>query len=69
MCSLFYVTGDYRPADVDLQEGAGVGVHAFADLPRLKLTPFVRRVVGNRGADPVLQGGVSRDPAVRPGEF
>jgi 8-oxo-dGTP diphosphatase len=43
--SLFYVTGDYRPEDIELHEGAGVGVHSLADLPRLKLSPFVRRAI------------------------
>ena len=43
--SLFYVTGDYQPEDIDLQEGAGVAVHSLADLPGLKLSPFVRRAI------------------------
>jgi 8-oxo-dGTP diphosphatase len=43
--SLFYVTGDYRPEDIDLREGAGVAVHSLADLPGLKLSPFVRRAI------------------------
>ena len=45
--SLFYVTGDYRPEDIDLREGAGVGVHPVEELPKLKMTPFVRRAIGS----------------------
>jgi 8-oxo-dGTP pyrophosphatase MutT (NUDIX family) len=45
LVSLFYVVGHYRPEDIDLQEGAGVGVQRVADLPDLKVTPFVRRVI------------------------
>ncbi|HEX3733489.1 MAG TPA: NUDIX domain-containing protein [Mycobacteriales bacterium] len=43
--SLFYVVGGVRPEDIDLQEGAGVAVHRVEDLPRLKITPFVRRAI------------------------
>ena len=45
MVSLFYVVGDFRPEDIDLQEGAGVGIQRIADLPDLKVTPFVRRAI------------------------
>lgn len=45
LVSLFYAVGDYRPGDIDLQEGAGVGIHRVADLPALKITPFVRRAI------------------------
>jgi 8-oxo-dGTP diphosphatase len=45
LVSLFYVVGDFRPEDIDLQEGAGVGVHRIADLPGLRITPFVRRAI------------------------
>jgi 8-oxo-dGTP pyrophosphatase MutT (NUDIX family) len=45
--SLFYVTGDYRPQDIDLREGAGVAVHSLQDLPQLKMSPFVRRAIGS----------------------
>jgi 8-oxo-dGTP diphosphatase len=45
--SLFYVTGDYRPQDIDLQEGAGVAVHSLQDLPQLKMSPFVRRAISS----------------------
>jgi ADP-ribose pyrophosphatase YjhB (NUDIX family) len=43
--SLFYIVGGVRPEDIDLQEGAGVGVHRIENLPSLKITPFVRRAV------------------------
>jgi ADP-ribose pyrophosphatase YjhB (NUDIX family) len=55
LVSLFYVTGDYRPADIDLQEGAGIAVHRAADLPGLKVTPFVRRAIESQLL-PVLEG-------------
>jgi 8-oxo-dGTP pyrophosphatase MutT (NUDIX family) len=45
LVSLFYVMGDYRPEDIDLREGAGVAIQAIADLPSLKVTPFVRRAI------------------------
>lgn len=45
LVSLFYVVGHYRPEDIDLQEGAGVGIQRFEDLPALKVTPFVRRAI------------------------
>ena len=43
--SLFYIVGGVRPDDIDLHEGAGVGVHRVEDLPDLKMTPFVRRAI------------------------
>jgi 8-oxo-dGTP pyrophosphatase MutT (NUDIX family) len=43
--SLFYIVGAVRPEDIDLNEGAGVGVHRIEDLPDLKMTPFVRRAI------------------------
>jgi 8-oxo-dGTP diphosphatase len=43
--SLFYMIGGVRPEDIDLHEGAGVAVHSIADLPGLKITPFVRRAI------------------------
>jgi 8-oxo-dGTP pyrophosphatase MutT (NUDIX family) len=43
--SLFYVTADYRPEDIDLREGAGVAVHPIENLPALKISPFVRRAI------------------------
>jgi 8-oxo-dGTP diphosphatase len=43
--SLFYIVGGVRLEDIDLHEGAGVGVHSIEALPDLKMTPFVRRAV------------------------
>jgi 8-oxo-dGTP pyrophosphatase MutT (NUDIX family) len=43
--SLFYIVAGVSPEDIDLQEGAGVGVHRVEDLPGLKITPFVRRAI------------------------
>ena len=43
--SLFYITGSYRPEDIDLREGAGVAVHSLEDLRGLKMSPFVRRAI------------------------
>jgi 8-oxo-dGTP pyrophosphatase MutT (NUDIX family) len=45
LVSLFYVAGGIAPGDIDLREGAGVGVHAFGDLDRLPVAPFVYRAV------------------------
>jgi 8-oxo-dGTP diphosphatase len=45
LVSLFYVAGGISPADIDLREGAGIGVHEISDLDRLPLAPFVRRAV------------------------
>jgi 8-oxo-dGTP pyrophosphatase MutT (NUDIX family) len=45
LVSLFYVVGDYRPEDIDLHEGAGVAIQRIADLPGLKVTPFVQRAI------------------------
>lgn len=45
LVSLFYVVGDFRPEDIDLHEGVGVGIQRMTDLPGLKITPFVRRVI------------------------
>jgi ADP-ribose pyrophosphatase YjhB (NUDIX family) len=53
--SLFYVAGGIAPGDIDLREGAGVGVHAIGDLDRLKVAPFVLRAVRSHLA-PVLNG-------------
>jgi ADP-ribose pyrophosphatase YjhB (NUDIX family) len=47
LVSLFYVFGDYEPDDIDLSEGAGVGIHRIEDLPGLKITPFVRRAIAS----------------------
>jgi 8-oxo-dGTP pyrophosphatase MutT (NUDIX family) len=45
LVSLFYIVGDLRPEDIDLREGAGVGIHRIEDLSGLKITPFVRRAI------------------------
>ena len=57
LVSLFYIVGDYRPGDIDLQEGAGVAIHRIADLPALKITPFVRRAIESRLL-PVIADGM-----------
>jgi 8-oxo-dGTP pyrophosphatase MutT (NUDIX family) len=56
--SLFYVTGSYRPEDIDLREGAGVAVHQLAELPGLKMSPFVRRAIRSHLL-PVLAGAAA----------
>jgi len=45
LVSLFYVAGGISPADIDLREGAGVGVHDIGDLDHLRVAPFVYRAV------------------------
>lgn len=45
LVSLFYTVGDYQPDDIDLHEGAGVAVQRVADLPNLKIAPFIRRAI------------------------
>ena len=45
LVSLFYVTGQIQPDDIDLHEGAGVGIHRLENLSDLKITPFVRRAI------------------------
>lgn len=45
LVSLFYILSHYRPEDIDLHEGAGVAIQPIADLPSLKVTPFVRRAI------------------------
>jgi 8-oxo-dGTP diphosphatase len=45
LVSLYYILSHYRPEDIDLQEGAGVEIQRIADLPSLKVTPFVRRAI------------------------
>lgn len=54
LVSLFYVVGGISPGDIDLREGAGVGVHAIGDLDRLPVAPFVLRAVRSRLA-PLLE--------------
>jgi hypothetical protein len=45
LVSLFYVRGGISPEQIDLHEGAGVGVHSLDDLEDLEVTPFVRRAI------------------------
>lgn len=45
LVSLFYVLGDIAPDDIDLREGAGVGVHGFGELDGLPVAPFVYRAI------------------------
>jgi 8-oxo-dGTP diphosphatase len=45
LVALFYVRGGITAADIELTEGAGIGVHRLEDLDRLKVTPFVRRAI------------------------
>ena len=45
LVSLFYIAGGVSIGDIDLREGAGVGVHRLADLGQLRLAPFVGRAV------------------------
>jgi 8-oxo-dGTP diphosphatase len=57
--SLFYVAGDYRPEEIDLQEGAGVAVHPVEDLPWLKMSPFVRRAIRSHLLPVLVRAGKS----------
>jgi hypothetical protein len=45
LVSLFYTSGGIMPEDIDLQEGAGIGVHSIGDLDRLPVAPFVYRAI------------------------
>jgi 8-oxo-dGTP pyrophosphatase MutT (NUDIX family) len=63
--SLFYVVGDYRPEEIDLREGAGVAIHPIADLPGLKMSPFVRRAIRSHLL-PLLAQSASIRPADEP---
>ena len=42
-----FVARGIRLDDIELQEGAGVGVHSFDELGALKMSPFVRRAIVN----------------------
>ncbi len=55
LVSLFYVVGGVSPEQIDLQEGAGVGVHSFDELEDLDVTPFVRRAIASHLA-PLIRG-------------
>ena len=45
LVSLFYVRGGIGPEQIDLCEGALVGVHSLDELEDLEVTPFVRRAI------------------------
>jgi 8-oxo-dGTP diphosphatase len=62
LVSLFYTVGDYQSADIDLHEGAGVAVQRVADLPKLKLAPFIRRAIESHLL-PVIAPGLREDGA------
>jgi 8-oxo-dGTP pyrophosphatase MutT (NUDIX family) len=59
LVSLYYVEGGIGPDDIDLREGAGIGVHFFDDLDHLKVTPFVRRAI-ERDLRPLIEDVVVR---------
>lgn len=42
---LFVTRGGIDTDDIELNEGAGVGVFTFSEATNLKLTPFVRRAI------------------------
>jgi len=55
LVSLFYILGGIEESDINLREGAGVGVFSFDELADLPLSPFVRRVIETH-LEGVLQG-------------
>jgi len=55
LISLFYVMGGISPEQIELQEGAGVGVHSLDELEHLQVTPFVRRAITSHLA-PLIRG-------------
>lgn len=59
LVSLYYVLGGIAPEDIDLQEGAGIGVHRFEELGRLKVPPFIRRAI-EVDLRPMVDGGGRR---------
>ncbi|HTU74446.1 MAG TPA: NUDIX domain-containing protein [Trebonia sp.] len=63
--SLFYITGSYRPEDIDLHEGAGVAVHSLGSLHQLKMSPFVRRAICTHLL-PILAPSPTSHPDDRP---
>ena len=63
--SLFYIVGGVRPEDIDLHEGAGVGVHRIEDLPNLKMTPFVRRAISSHLIPLISERLASSAPTLR----
>ena len=43
--SLFFVVGGIEASDIELHEGAGIGVHRIDELDQLAMPPFVRRSI------------------------
>jgi 8-oxo-dGTP pyrophosphatase MutT (NUDIX family) len=48
LVSLYYMLGGIEESDIDLHEGAGVGVFDVDELADLAVSPFVRRVINAR---------------------
>ncbi len=48
LVTVFYTVGGIGAGDIDLHEGAGIGVYAVEDLAGLDIPPFVRRVIEDR---------------------
>jgi 8-oxo-dGTP diphosphatase len=55
LVSLFYVRGSFKPEQIELHEGAGVGVHSLDEIDNLNVTPFVRRAINSHLA-PLIRG-------------
>ena len=55
LVSLFYIRGSFSPEQIELHEGAGVGVHSLEELDDLDVTPFVRRAI-NSHLVPLIRG-------------
>jgi 8-oxo-dGTP pyrophosphatase MutT (NUDIX family) len=45
LVSLYYTVSNIQPADINLGEGAGIGLHTLQALDTLRVTPFVRRAI------------------------
>jgi 8-oxo-dGTP diphosphatase len=45
LVALFYVVGGITVDDIDLHEGAGVGLHTVDELADLRVSPFIRRAI------------------------
>jgi 8-oxo-dGTP diphosphatase len=67
LVSLFYTVGDYQPDDIDLHEGAGVAVQRVADLPNLKIAPFIRRAIESHLL-PVIAAGCQEERLAVPSQ-
>lgn len=46
---MYFTHSSITQADIDLKEGAGVGVFSLEELASMKLSPFVRRVIAEHG--------------------